>query len=303
MKFENALRVASVVWQHPANARHRLRALAKAVGWQTYKRVVRRPLELNVAGGLRFRCYPDSHEAGNLIYFNGCPDPNEMMFMERYLRAGDTFIDVGANIGVYTLHAARLVGGTGRVLAFEPTPESCRRLQENVALNAATCVMVQQAAVSDHCGTMSFIDDRDTGNSFTFDSSYGGHSISVPVTTLDETLGGLRCALVKIDAEGAEPLILRGACQAIAQRRLPVLQLELVERFVRRAGSSVTEIRDLLLQSDYALWTYAGAENNLRPWSEPIPRQPGHAGDVFAISRSHLAEVQDRLRSAAPVTA
>jgi FkbM family methyltransferase len=296
MKLEDALRVASVVWQHPANARHRFRALAKAVGWQTYKRVIGRPFNLHIPNGLRFRCYPDSHDASRLIYFNGCPDPNEMTFMERYLRAGDSVVDVGANIGVYTLLVARLVGRSGRVLAFEPTPETCRRLQENLALNGVECVNAQQVAVSDRSGTMTFTTDRDTGNRFTFDTSYAGRSISVPVTTLDEVLGDSNCCLVKIDAEGAEPLILHGARRALAQRRLSVLQLELVERFVRRAGSSVYEIRDRLAENGYRLWTYEAGENQLRPWMRPIPRQPGFAGDVLAIADSELEKVQERLQ-------
>jgi FkbM family methyltransferase len=298
MKLETALRVAAVVWQHPANSRHKFRALAKAIGWQAYKRVVRRPLNLHVHNGLRFRCYPDSHDAGRLIYFNGRPDPNEMTFMERYLRASDTVIDVGASIGIYTLLAARLVGRSGRVFAFEPTPESCRRLQEKLALNVVECVTVQQSAVSDRCGTMLFTADRDTANHFTFDSSYAGHSISVPVTTLDATLRESTCSLVKIDAEGAEPLILNGARSAIAQRRMSVLQLELGERFVKRAGSSVHEIRDGLVQSGYRLWTYAAKENQLLPWTSPVRRQPGHAGDVLAIAESELERVQQRLRCA-----
>jgi FkbM family methyltransferase len=223
--------------------------------------------------------------------------------MRRYLRPGDSVIDVGANIGIYTLLAARLVGPNGRVLSFEPSPESCRRLRENVALNEAHCVTVQQIAISDRRGTMAFTADRDTGNRFAFEASYAGNSITVPVTTLDDALGDIECSMAKIDAEGAEPLVLRGARRAIAQRHLPVLQLERVERFVRRAGSSVNQIRDLLLQSDYRLWTYIAAENSLQPWNEPVPREPGHAGDVLAIARSHLDVVHERLRSSTAITA
>jgi FkbM family methyltransferase len=294
MKLEDALRVAAVVWQHPANAQHRFRALAKAVGWQTYKRIIGRPIDLHIPNGLRFRCYPDSRDAGRLIYFNGCPDPNEMTFMERYLRAGDSVVDVGANIGVYTLLVARLVGRSGRVFAFEPTPQTFRRLQENLTLNHAEWVTAQQVAVSDRRGTMTFTTDRDTGNCFTFDASYAGHSISVPVTTLDEVLGETRCSLVKVDAEGAEPLILSGARRALAEHRLSVLQLELVERFVKRAGSSVYQIRDCLAEHGYRLWMYEARDNQLRPWTRPIPRQPGFACDVLAIADSALDEVQLR---------
>lgn len=114
--------LTELMWNHPANAHHRLRAFAKAGAWQVYKRVIGRPFTMRVYEDLRIRCYADSHQPGRLIYFGGLPDFEEMTFMQRYLRPGDGFIDAGANVGLYTLLAAKLVGPTGAVHAFEASP-------------------------------------------------------------------------------------------------------------------------------------------------------------------------------------
>src|SRR5436190_1444918 len=108
-----------LIRHHPANRSHVTRALARAIGWQLYKRTLRVPFETTVYGALKFRCYPDSEEPGRLFYYGGLPDYDEMLFMMRYLRPGDSVIDAGAHHGLYTLLAAALVRKTGHVDAIE----------------------------------------------------------------------------------------------------------------------------------------------------------------------------------------
>jgi hypothetical protein len=83
------LRLAALVWTHPANRGHRMLAAAKAALWQLRKRVMKSPIDLPFHG-LTIRCYPDSHDASRVIYFNGLPDPTEMTFAKHYLRPGVT---------------------------------------------------------------------------------------------------------------------------------------------------------------------------------------------------------------------
>src|SRR4029079_6403356 len=135
-----ALNLTRLIWGHPANRGRRVRAVSLFVGWQFYKRLLRRPIDVTERGGLRFKCYPDSQDAGRMIYFNRLPDPAEMTFIKRYLRPGDAFIDAGANVGIYTLFAAQLVGPSGSVIAFEPDPGAADRLRENVDRNGQTWV-------------------------------------------------------------------------------------------------------------------------------------------------------------------
>ena len=111
------------------------------------KRLTGRSRDIRVFGDLRLRCYPDSCGAGIMIYTNGWYDYDDMHFVHRYLRPGDAVIDVGANIGVYTLLAASVVGDQGKVVAFEPGRQSFARLQENVQLNGLHQVETRRAAV------------------------------------------------------------------------------------------------------------------------------------------------------------
>ena len=146
--------VVKYIWSHPANRHRRIRALKDALGWQLHKRFAGSCREINVFGNLRLRCYPDSYGAGVVIYSGGWPDFDDMHFMQRYLRPGDALVDIGANIGVYTLLAASLVGSRGRVLAFEPGRRAFERLEENLRINDLRQVETRCAAVSDHPGTV-----------------------------------------------------------------------------------------------------------------------------------------------------
>jgi len=83
-----------------------------------------------------------SSDIGRCVWVAGCFEPNEMHLLSKLLEPGGTFIDVGANIGLYSLAAARIVGPDGRVLAFEPSPRERGLLERNVARNSLTQVVV-----------------------------------------------------------------------------------------------------------------------------------------------------------------
>src|SRR5579871_3144648 len=89
--------------------------------------------DLELRAGVQLRVYPDS-ELCRLIYLGGY-ESIERDFVSRYLRPGDVFVDVGANVGLYTVLASKMVGDTGSVHSFEPCSKTFRRLEENVRLN------------------------------------------------------------------------------------------------------------------------------------------------------------------------
>lgn len=290
-----AATLAKLIWEHPANRGRKVRALAGSVAWQCYKRTVARPFDLEVFGDLKFRCYPDSLEASRLIYFSGLPDPTEMIFLKRYLRPGDRAIDAGANVGLYTLYLASLVGSDGHVLAFEPDQVNAARLSENVAINRLDNVTVRVTAVSDFAGTADFTTGVDTANCFSDLREFGEERQLVEVVTLDSEVRE-RCAVCKMDVEGAEPAALRGAERLLAEANPPVWLLELTDRTLKRSGSSVEEVKSWLKERGYELWTYLPNSNLLEPWVER-PRKPGHVGDAIAIASSELEKVRSRLET------
>jgi FkbM family methyltransferase len=149
--------------------------------------------------------------------FYGCHEPYEARFVARFLRPGDSFFDIGAHVGYFTLIAAREVGSGGAVHAFEPHPANFAALKENTALNAFRHVTLNQAAVSDTSGTaqIGVVDPTLLGRS-TGDFTIGGEhgSVQVECVSLDDYAGRLDARpirLLKIDVEGLEPAVLEGA--------------------------------------------------------------------------------------------
>ena len=210
--------ILSQTWHHPSNRHRRLRAVAAALGWQVHKRLHRGARDVDFFGW-RLRCHPDSNSASNVIYFTELYDVDEMGFIRAYLRPGDGFVDVGANIGTYALLARSLVGPDGLVVAFEPHPVAAARCRENVALNAITNIEVHEAAVADAPGTAEFLDDFDVSNRIRSDSDGPVATRTVQMVALDDVLGDRPMALGKLDVEGHETAALRGSGPAAATGR------------------------------------------------------------------------------------
>jgi FkbM family methyltransferase len=138
------------------------------------------------------------------------------------LRRGMVVMDVGANIGYFTLMMSRAIGPSGRVLAFEPIPATYADLAHNVAANDAANVETFNCALSDRAGTLEFRIPRGAAAM----ASYHWHQgetdverIAVKATVADELLAGRRVDFVKIDVEGAEGDVVRGLREIIAQHR------------------------------------------------------------------------------------
>jgi FkbM family methyltransferase len=175
-------------------------------------------------GGIRFEL--DLTEViDSSLYYEGTFERAAEQVMSRFIRPGMVVLDAGANIGYHTLGMARLVEPGGSVIAIEPTSRAFRRLQRNVGLNTFTTVKMLRLGLS----------DRDEGvidavfrSSFRLDGV--DHPVSEPVElrsvdTLVESLGLHRLDFVKIDVDGLEAKVLRGA-QRTLERFHPVLLFE-----------------------------------------------------------------------------
>ena len=139
----------------------------------------------------------------------------------RYLlRPGDQCVDVGANIGVHAVRMGRLVGPDGAVIAIEADPDMARRAERNIGLNDLGNVTVINAAASERSGEMRLYrpapNDTNRGRSSLHGHAYlTGPAITVPVLTVDEACGGAPVTLIKIDVEGHEAAVVRGAAGTI----------------------------------------------------------------------------------------
>lgn len=149
---------------------------------------------------------------------DGLYEPAETSLIQKILRQNMTFVDVGANIGWYTLLAASKVGSKGRVIAFEPEPANYNLLIESIALNNFENVILLKKCLSNSEGKSRL---------YLHPQNYGAHSIvrqqskfykDVITEKLDDSLTNLginNVDVLKIDVEGAEPLVLEGAQQTI----------------------------------------------------------------------------------------
>ena len=182
---------------------------------------------------------------------------NERAMRRRFSREvqpGAVVYDVGASVGSYTLLASRRCGPGGRVVAFEPLPANLEFLRRHVALNGATNVTIVPAAVSDRAGRSAFQSTRDR---VTSQLSPTG-DIEVDCITLDGLIADTGLPppdCIKIDVEGAEARVLRGASDLIDRNR-PLI-------FLETHGSAVlAECAALLQQARYRLEPIEGDDRS-----------------------------------------
>ncbi len=158
-ELATATALVRFVWEHPSNAGHRPRALFRLAGYQFQARLLRRRTIARL--GERSQIWVDLHRtsASKVMYANP-PDMPEMQVWRQALRGGGLFLDVGANVGAYTIWAAEC---GAEVIALEPAADTFGLLLENVALNDYRVEAIQ-AAASARCGTARFTAGRDSGN-------------------------------------------------------------------------------------------------------------------------------------------
>jgi FkbM family methyltransferase len=152
---------------------------------------------------------------GRSVYYTGEWDPKITWVLNRLLRAGDTFIDIGAHCGVTAVAAAQRVGPFGLVHAFEPQPDLAAMLKESASINGLLNVHIHNVALSAEAGKMDLFITENKQILATLEKSGGNyHSIKVRVENASDCLRKLRLEkvrLIKIDVEGHEIKVLRGA--------------------------------------------------------------------------------------------
>lgn len=170
--------------------------------------------------------------------------------INRVLRPGDTFVDVGANIGYYTRMGSRIVGSGGRVLAFEPSPAAYKLLVRNT--ETLQNVELVRAAVSNNFEDVEF-GIRAKGDMSSMDTRDALETIRVPSVTLDGILAQHPAVrLIKIDVEGFERAVLEGAQQCLLNQR-PVVCFEFTERFASLSGVTAQDFAALFESAKYGI--------------------------------------------------
>jgi FkbM family methyltransferase len=211
------------IWKHPLNRSDRLAALSRFVRWQLGSRLLQSTISLPFINDTAlFARRGMTGATGN--WYCGLHEHRDMGFVLHLLRPNDLFLDVGANVGSYTVLAAGAVGA--EVIAVEPIPSTFSNLKLNVALNQIdSLVDAHCAGVSDKCGFLRFTTDLDTVNHVATESELSG-AIEVPVVTVDELCVGRSPVAIKIDVEGYEQFVLTGAAKTLDNPALLAVVME-----------------------------------------------------------------------------
>jgi FkbM family methyltransferase len=236
--------------------------LARVAAWQIRSRLAgRRAVEVDWIGGAKLMVKRGDHGLTANVYF-GLGDFHEMAMVLHLLRPGDLFVDVGANLGSYTILAAKVAGAD--VVAFEPHPESYARLMENLTANGvAQRSEAVQAAVGEAPGCLKFTGTGTMAHIAGPDEQAAG-CINVPVVTLDERLGGREPTMIKIDVEGYESAVLAGASVALCSPRLRVLIVELLGAGARY-GADESRIERKMADLGFEACDYDPVRRTLTP--------------------------------------
>ena len=209
------------ITQHPLTRQRPFSALARYARWQLESRI-RGEIEFDWIEGSKLLVRNGMTGATGNIYC-GLHEFADMGFVLHFLRPEDLFVDVGANIGSYTVLGAAVIGAS--VVAVEPDEIALGHLRSNVALNVVTHrVDVQPFAVGAVDGVVSFTVGRDTMNQVVANGGQGTHE--VPVRRLDALLNGRGPALIKLDVEGYEAEALAGAEFALSSPSLLAIESE-----------------------------------------------------------------------------
>ncbi|MCB9828367.1 MAG: FkbM family methyltransferase [Planctomycetes bacterium] len=232
--------------------------------------------------------------AQQLVYLMGERAIPESRIVVPLLRSGMRALDVGANIGYWTLLLRSAVGDDGYVVAYEPSPENLPELRLNVGANALTNVRVRPVAVGAGHGTVSFRSGINGGV-----STDGSGMYQCPIVPLDE-ISDERIDFIKIDVEGFEGAVLEGALGLIRRHR-PILWIEYHPRLAPGHGLSYLSLLEHLgvLYADIAL--FVACEALKRSGLRRIASRYGWGDRLVGVPNPNSASAQELVRGESAV--
>jgi FkbM family methyltransferase len=241
------------------------------------------PILASVLTGRYYAC----RFAGGRVYLNvresrfmldralGRHEPARMEAVGKLLKRGSIFIDIGGNKGEFALLAASKVGGSGKVFCFEPEPQNCRWIRESIRLNGYGNITLFELALSDSDGESRLYLGRRSGSHTMvgpLQDEYAG-VVTVRTRTLDDLLSEVhqeKVDMMKIDVEGAELSVLKGAQRVLCQNSNIRLLIELHPHL----GVNTAEVCDFLRGLGFSV------RRSEAPFDAPIPTEGFPVGVV-----------------------
>jgi len=215
------------------------------------------PYLLGECDGFQMRLY--RNDLLTKAIFLGEFERLEVKFLQRFLETGDVFLDIGANIGLFSLAAAAVLKKKGHIHSFEPSVRNYEKLIENIALNNFSNVKTHNYGVSDKTGKMTLYEiDQGLGALSSYAPLEGSSgAVKTEVFPLDEIITReqiTKVTAIKIDVEGWEYPVIKGANDLFSKPNAPLLMVEFTDSNARSAGYSCQLVYDTLVKLGYDMY-------------------------------------------------
>jgi FkbM family methyltransferase len=277
---------------HELAKKHRLRAVARFLKWQFSQKIYPHPVVYPFISNTKLWVQKGMTGATGNIY-TGLHEFNDMAFLLHFLRASDWFIDVGANVGSYSILASGVVGAHS--ISIEPVPQTFKKLEKNIDINGIQAkVLAMNIGIASAKASLRFSCDADTVNHVLKDQMIGDDTVEVDVNTLDGILENLPIpTLIKIDVEGFEQEVINGATKLLQSTTLKAIIIEL-NGSGGRYGFDEKNIHHQIKEAGFSPFSYDPFSRSLTPMS--------NFGLLNTIYLREIDFVEERLKTAPNIT-
>ena len=247
----NPLALVNYIVNQPLNRNHKIQALIRFFKWQISSKLNSSPIIHSLTAKAKLIITKGMTGATQNIYC-GLSDYEDMFFLLHFLRKGECFADIGANIGSYTILASGHIEAS--TVCFEPVPATYQRLLDNIRINGIDSrVKSMNIGLSSKKGELYFTNSLDTMNHIAKPDDKD--IIKVHVDTLDDIVKENVPTLIKIDVEGFETEVLKGAGDTLKDPALKAIIIEL-NGSCNKYGYNENDIHDLLVSHTFLPYTY-----------------------------------------------
>lgn len=253
------------LFKAPYNKKHPAFALWRFLIWKSIKLLRLREVKYKFWGNKYLYLNYDSFQSMWLMY-NYVVDWEEFNIISRYTKPNDHVADIGANMGFYSIWMSKFVSASGKIHSFEPDENNYSRLKKNIVVNnLQNIILPNNMAVSDLVGKLNFTTGLDGENHIAQQSLQETTQVdSLRLDTYAKQHQISHFTYVKIDVEGFECNVLKGAHQLLTNKQIQVIQLE-INKTIKNSGASIDELLELLRKYSYVICKYDVETNSLIP--------------------------------------
>ena len=288
--MKKLLRPFRFILSHPLTKNNKILGVFNFLMWQIKSRINKNEQIVTWLEGLKLNIKKGMHGATGCIYV-GLPEFEDMSFVLHFLKKDDLFLDIGANVGVYSLLASGIK--QAKTIAFEPVPLTYNYLKKNITINQLNELITPlNIGLADKNGKLYFTSDGDTTNHVT--TSKNNNSIEVEVKTLDNITENIITTdtLIKMDVEGFEIKVLEGASNILQNPFLFALIVEL-NGCGKRYGFNDVEVDKTLVENGFDKYNY-------NPFTRQLTKIENFHKEknTLYIKASRIEYIQEKLTSA-----